>query len=195
MCTADAVNLAVDAAAPAPRRLRDASRMQHVLKRPDTNIGSVEGIRQYMWVYDKDKKAMVNKEISFVSVPIEIHETKGCYIPELIFGHLLAGSNFDDDEKKTTGGRNGYGAQNRQKSPSFESNRNNSVTYRAWLSCTVANGVGNRWDPGTDTLSPDRARFSVGSCHQNPGIAPGTTEGRGSLPPGVAIKDQGEFCR
>lgn len=40
----------------------------------------------------------------------QIHETEGIYIPELIFGHLLAGSNFDDDEKKTTGGRNGYGA-------------------------------------------------------------------------------------
>jgi len=32
-------------------------------------------------------------------------------VPELIFGHLLTGSNFDDDERKTTGGRNGYGAK------------------------------------------------------------------------------------
>jgi len=32
-------------------------------------------------------------------------------VPTLIFGHLLTGSNFDDDEKKTTGGRNGYGAK------------------------------------------------------------------------------------
>jgi DNA topoisomerase-2 len=29
----------------------------------------------------------------------------------MIFGHLLTGSNYDDDEKKTTGGRNGYGAK------------------------------------------------------------------------------------
>lgn len=29
----------------------------------------------------------------------------------MIFGHLLAGSNFDDEEEKTTGGRNGYGAK------------------------------------------------------------------------------------
>ena len=29
----------------------------------------------------------------------------------MLFGHLLAGSNFDDDEKKTVGGRNGYGAK------------------------------------------------------------------------------------
>lgn len=39
-----------------------------------------------------------------------MHSREKCYIPELIFGHLLAGSNFDDEEKKTTGGRNGYGA-------------------------------------------------------------------------------------
>jgi DNA topoisomerase II len=33
------------------------------------------------------------------------------YVPELIFGHLLTGSNYDDDEQKVTGGRNGYGAK------------------------------------------------------------------------------------
>ena len=36
---------------------------------------------------------------------------EGIYVPELIFGHLLTSSNYDDDEKKTTGGRNGYGAK------------------------------------------------------------------------------------
>ncbi|KAF3766768.1 type II DNA topoisomerase [Cryphonectria parasitica EP155] len=44
-------------------------------------------------------------------IPIEMHEKEGIYIPELVFGHLLAGSNFDDNEKKTVGGRNGYGAK------------------------------------------------------------------------------------
>ena len=29
----------------------------------------------------------------------------------MIFGHLLTGSNYDDDEEKVTGGRNGYGAK------------------------------------------------------------------------------------
>ena len=32
-------------------------------------------------------------------------------MPEMIFGHLLTSSNYDDDEKKVTGGRNGYGAK------------------------------------------------------------------------------------
>ena len=33
------------------------------------------------------------------------------YVPELIFGTLLTSSNYNDDEKKVTGGRNGYGAK------------------------------------------------------------------------------------
>jgi DNA topoisomerase-2 len=32
-------------------------------------------------------------------------------VPELIFGHLLTSSNYDDEQKKVTGGRNGYGAK------------------------------------------------------------------------------------
>ena len=44
-------------------------------------------------------------------IPIEMHSREKVYIPELIFGHLLSSSNYDDDEKKLTGGRNGYGAK------------------------------------------------------------------------------------
>ncbi|PSS09980.1 DNA topoisomerase [Actinidia chinensis var. chinensis] len=44
-------------------------------------------------------------------VPVEIHQEEGVYVPEMIFGHLLTSSNYDDTEKKTTGGRNGYGAK------------------------------------------------------------------------------------
>ena len=46
-----------------------------------------------------------------MGIPIEIHKEEKVYVPTLIFGQLLTGSNFDDDEKKTTGGRNGYGAK------------------------------------------------------------------------------------
>ncbi|WOK99050.1 DNA topoisomerase 2-like [Canna indica] len=44
-------------------------------------------------------------------VAVEIHQEEQVYVPELIFGHLLTSSNYDDDVKKTTGGRNGYGAK------------------------------------------------------------------------------------
>ncbi len=44
-------------------------------------------------------------------IPVQIHKEHGVYVPELIFGHLLTSSNYDDSEKKTVGGRNGYGAK------------------------------------------------------------------------------------
>ena len=44
-------------------------------------------------------------------IPIKIHNTYNIYVPELIFGHLLTSSNYNDNEKKITGGRNGFGAK------------------------------------------------------------------------------------
>lgn len=35
-----------------------------------------------------------------LGIPIEIHTTEKVYIPELIFGHLLTSSNYNDDERK-----------------------------------------------------------------------------------------------
>uniref|UniRef100_A0A8C9TJW9 DNA topoisomerase 2 n=1 Tax=Scleropages formosus TaxID=113540 RepID=A0A8C9TJW9_SCLFO len=44
-------------------------------------------------------------------IPVVEHKEEKMYVPALIFGHLLTSSNYDDDEKKVTGGRNGYGAK------------------------------------------------------------------------------------
>jgi DNA topoisomerase II len=44
-------------------------------------------------------------------IPIEMHKKEKIYIPSMIFGQLLTSSNYDDNEKKLTGGRNGYGAK------------------------------------------------------------------------------------
>ncbi|AEO70781.1 DNA topoisomerase 2-like protein [Thermothielavioides terrestris NRRL 8126] len=150
-------------AKPAPKSTKSATetyqkltQLEHIIKRPDTYIGSVERMDQKMWVFNKAEKLMENRTISYVpglykifdeilvnaadnsqrdssmtylkvnvdratgeisvenngkGIPIEIHEKEKCYIPELIFGHLLTGSNYDDNEKKTVGGRNGYGAK------------------------------------------------------------------------------------
>lgn len=132
------------------------TQLEHIIKRPDTYIGSVEKTDQQMWVYNKVTQEMEYKNVSFVpgfykifdeilvnaadnkqrnptmstmkisinkesgeitvenngkGIPIEMHEKEKIWVPELIFGHLLAGSNFDDNEQKTVGGRNGYGAK------------------------------------------------------------------------------------
>ncbi|GMH52944.1 hypothetical protein TrRE_jg6314 [Triparma retinervis] len=44
------------------------------------------------------------------TVPIEVHKGENMYLPQLIFGNLLTGSNFKDSGS-TTGGRHGYGAK------------------------------------------------------------------------------------
>eukprot|EP00930_Biecheleria_cincta_P009214 TRINITY_DN11090_c0_g1_i1.p1 TRINITY_DN11090_c0_g1~~TRINITY_DN11090_c0_g1_i1.p1 ORF type:complete len:1408 (+),score=413.95 TRINITY_DN11090_c0_g1_i1:74-4297(+) len=44
-------------------------------------------------------------------VPVVMHKEHNCYVPELIFGQLLTSDNYDDNEKKVTGGRNGFGAK------------------------------------------------------------------------------------
>ena len=140
----------------ASERYQKISQLEHILKRPDTYIGSVELQEQEQWIYDEETDCMVEKHVKMVpglfkifdeiivnaadnkvrdptmkkievtikpeenlievkndgkGIPIEIHQKEKIYIPELIFGHLLTSSNYDDNEKKVTGGRNGYGAK------------------------------------------------------------------------------------
>jgi DNA gyrase/topoisomerase IV subunit B len=44
-------------------------------------------------------------------IPVVEHKEHNVWVPELIFGHLLTSSNYDKNEKKITGGKNGYGAK------------------------------------------------------------------------------------
>ncbi|KAI9719723.1 MAG: DNA topoisomerase 2 [Candelaria pacifica] len=145
---------------PKPKKESDQyqklTQLEHILKRPDTYIGSVERTEKHMWVYNTQTDCMQMREVSFVpglykifdeilvnaadnkqrdknmdavkvtvdrekgeisvwnngrGIPIEIHDKEKIYIPEMIFGHLLTSSNYDDDQQKVTGGRNGYGAK------------------------------------------------------------------------------------
>lgn len=44
-------------------------------------------------------------------IPVVEHKDEKMYVPTMIFGHLLTSSNYNDEEAKVTGGRNGYGAK------------------------------------------------------------------------------------
>jgi DNA topoisomerase II len=44
-------------------------------------------------------------------IPIQIHKGEKMFVPELVFGTLMTGSNFADSEKRLTGGKNGFGAK------------------------------------------------------------------------------------
>ncbi len=60
-----------------------------------------------------------NKEEGYIRVfnngdkgiPVEEHPTHKTLVPSMIFGELLTSSNYDDSQKRTTGGRNGVGSK------------------------------------------------------------------------------------
>lgn len=63
-------------------------------------------------------KIDINSEENVISVwnngqgiPVVMHKDENMYVPTMIFGHLLTSSNYNDEEEKVTGGRNGYGAK------------------------------------------------------------------------------------
>jgi DNA topoisomerase-2 len=45
------------------------------------------------------------------SIDVEKHPDYGIYIPQMIFGELLTSTNYDKNEKKLVGGKNGYGVK------------------------------------------------------------------------------------
>jgi DNA topoisomerase-2 len=44
-------------------------------------------------------------------IPIEKNTEHNVWVPEMIFGHLLTSGNYDKEEEKIVGGKNGYGAK------------------------------------------------------------------------------------
>ena len=44
-------------------------------------------------------------------IPIELNQGEGCYNHSMIFGQLLTGSNYDDEEERILSGRNGLGSK------------------------------------------------------------------------------------
>ncbi|KAJ7542297.1 hypothetical protein O6H91_10G100200 [Diphasiastrum complanatum] len=100
----------------------------HLVQRPVTYVPGLYKIFDEILVNAADNKQRdpsmdtvtvdINAELNTIcvfnngdGVPVEIHGEEGIYVPEMIFGQLLTSSNYDDSEKKTTGGRNGYGAK------------------------------------------------------------------------------------
>lgn len=44
-------------------------------------------------------------------IEVVIHPKTNVYVPEMLFGHLLTSSNYNESERRTTGGKNGYGSK------------------------------------------------------------------------------------
>jgi len=60
---------------------------------------------------DSDEGFRITVENDGDGIPIEMHPTEKVYAPELIFGHLLTSGNYNKDEEKIVGGKNGYGSK------------------------------------------------------------------------------------
>ncbi len=56
------------------------------------------------------EKNVISVMNSGEGLPVVIHKEHNVYVPELVFGTILSGSNYDKNEKKTTGGKNGMGS-------------------------------------------------------------------------------------
>ena len=57
------------------------------------------------------KDGVITVENDGDGIPIELHPTEKVYVPEMIFGHLLTSGNYNKEEEKIVGGKNGYGAK------------------------------------------------------------------------------------
>src|SRR6266480_4757321 len=89
----------------------------------------------------------------------------------MIFGHLLTSSNYDDEEKKVTGGRNGYGAKlcnifSTEFTIETADSRTNKKYKQTWTSNMSVMGkakiTSNKSDDYTKvTFKPDFKKFKM----------------------------------
>ncbi|KAG9335653.1 hypothetical protein JZ751_004304 [Albula glossodonta] len=104
-------------------------------------------------------------------IPVVEHKDEKMYVPALIFGHLLTSSNYDDNEKKVTGGRNGYGAKLCNIFSTKFTVETACKEYKHSFKQTWQNNMGKTSDPrikffdGEDytcvTFQPDLAKFKM----------------------------------
>ncbi|XP_058818092.1 DNA topoisomerase 2 [Topomyia yanbarensis] len=193
------------------------SQLEHILLRPDTYIGSVEHLKDTMWVYDTENSKMVQREITYVpglykifdeilvnaadnkqrdakmssikidinqetntisiwnngqGIPVVMHKEEKMYVPTMIFGHLLTSSNYNDEEEKVTGGRNGYGAKLCNIFSTKFVVETGTKQYKKCFKQTWADNMGKAGEPkiredfsGDDytkiTFSPDLKKFKM----------------------------------
>lgn len=106
-------------------------------------------------------------------IPVVEHKEEKMYVPTMIFGHLLTSSNYDDEEKKVTGGRNGYGAKLCNIFSTKFVVETSSKEYGMHLKQTWGNNMAKAGEPkltkatGEDftkiTFSPDLTKFKMDS--------------------------------
>ena len=62
-------------------------------------------------VQPSEKDIKITVENDGEGIPVAEHAEYKVWVPELIFGHLLTSGNYNKEEEKIVGGKNGYGAK------------------------------------------------------------------------------------
>ena len=125
-------------------------------------------------------KVEISKENNLISVlnngkgiDIVEHKEHKMLVPELIFGELLTSTNYDDSEKRVTGGRNGYGAKlaniystefeveivDKERSKKFKQTFSNNMSDRTKAKVSDLKNVKNCYTK--ISFKPDLARFGL----------------------------------
>lgn len=65
----------------------------------------------YIKVNSAEGSNTISVENNGPGIPVELHEKEQVYIPEMIFGHLLTSSNYDETKMRTGAGLNGVGVK------------------------------------------------------------------------------------
>ena len=74
----------------------------------NTTATDVQQVKNIWVTIDKNRISVRNDGDG---IPVGTHPEYGMHVPEMIFGHLLTSSNYDKNEEKIVGGKNGYGAK------------------------------------------------------------------------------------
>jgi DNA topoisomerase-2 len=78
----------------------------------DRNSMYPKNVTQISVAIDKDTGSVtIENNGPLGGISVKMHEKEGLWNPELVFGHLLTSTNYDDSQKRIVGGRNGYGAK------------------------------------------------------------------------------------
>ena len=128
-----------------------------------TDVNNVKNI----WVtIEKDRISVKNDGDG---IPTDMHPKEKIYVPEMIFGHLLTSSNYNKEEEKTIGGKNGYGAKlanifSKEFRVETVDHRSGKKYKQTWLNnmtkCEKASLTNSSVKPYTEiSYVPDLARF------------------------------------
>lgn len=104
-------------------------------------------------------------------IPVAMHKEEKMFVPTMIFGHLLTSSNYNDEEEKVTGGRNGYGAKLCNIFSTKFTVETSSKEYKRRFKQTWANNMTKATEPKIDdhsgedytkiVFNPDLEKFKM----------------------------------